>query len=470
MPQVIHSTDIGDSLKIVTGKLEVDAVEIIKGIADANAAADYFMDSYMQANPADRYTPYQEIQGGVLAPAMPTYEELAAKVAAAKISHPDATRIGVMYGSSHWAYVKTEDGAWQISTNYPLGGVVGCLSPYCKVFNDSASPLFVNHLGEPHDLSCDVNAYNLRRNTYMRVVEGASATWELDQPQLLRSLELVTDTVDIQYLQGSLALEITYADGTTTLSRSYPYNNNWYMGDQIDQSKRVKQVKLTCDAKTLAECGKFPTLFSRDFTTGKMYHNTHPSYSVYTPVLSTNYIYGYCPNVAYPRFYGADEAQLDITSEFTASASIAALAGTSAANLVDGLGTTYYQSSTTANSVALTFIKPAETSPRNIKFVDVKLTPIAGSTAVFESLSRVVVTTGLNYGTSSSTSNTRDISGLALATSTLDSDGNYVMRFFAGYANVCPDPMDKLTITLTKTVAGNFKIAGVTIWGESPQA
>lgn len=469
MPQVIHSTDIGDSLKIVTGKLEVDAVEITKDIADANATADHFTDSYIQANPADRYTPYQEVQGGVLAPAMPTYEELAAKVAAAKISHPDATRISVLYGNSVWSYVKTEDGAWQISTNYSLGVTANAMSPYCKVFNDAASPLFVNHLGEPHDLSCDVNTYYLRRNTYMRVVEGASATWELDQPQLLRSLEIIIDMVDIQYLQGSLALEVTYADGTTTLSRSYPSNNNWYMSDQLDQSKRVKRVKLTCDAKTLAECGKFPSLFSRDFTTGKMYHNTHPSYTSYTPVMSTMYIYGYTLNVAVPKFYGTDESQLDITSEFTASASIAALGGTSAANLVDGLGTTYYQSSTTANSVVLTFVKPEEAPPRRIKFVDIKFTPITGSTAVFESLSRVAVSTGLDRAVSSNTSNTRDISGLNLATSTLDSDGNYVMRFLAGHPHSYSDPMDKITVTLTKTVAGNFKIAGVTIWGESPQ-
>ena len=470
MPQVIHSTDIGETLKVVNGKLEVDSIAIIDDIAKANETAEYFTDSYFQSNTDDRYYAYQEIQGGVLQPAMPSYEELAAKVAAAKISHPNATRISVNYGASSWSYVKTQEGDWQISTNLPTVGAIGVSSPYCKVFNDNLNPLFVSKDGEAYDLSKDFSTYNLKPANYLRVVDGASATWELDQPQYLRSLELVTDVVNIVYLQGSLALEVTYADGSVTMSRAMPYNNDWYLGDQLDQSKRIKRVKFTCDTRTLAECGKYPSLFSMDFSTGKMYHNSHADYANYTPVMSVKYLYGYCTTIAYNRYHGADADQQDITSEFTATASIAALAGTSVANLVDGLGTTYYQSSTTSNTVTLTFIKPVESPVRFLKFVDVKLTPIASDGAVFESLSRVVVATSLNPVNSNYTSNTRDISGLDLATTSLDSDGNYVMRFLASSPNAYPKPMSKLTVALTKTVAGNFKVSGVTIWGASPAA
>ena len=120
--------------------------------------------------------------------------------------------------------------------------------------------------------------------------------------------------------------------------------------------------------------------------------------------------------------------------------------------------------------LTLTFAKNSATPPKIVKFIDVKLTPIAGSEDVFNSLASVVVVGKLAIAGASVISNTRYINGLKASTAELDADGNFVMRFLAGAPNTYPYPEDELTVALNKTVAGQFKVAGVTIWGESPLA
>ena len=469
MTQVVHSTDIGETLKVVAGKVEVDATDLLDDLTEANKAAGIYEASFAQADMGKQYIDATEIQAGI-DPVMPTFEELSSKMAALIAANPAATRLLTQYGTSVWGYVKGTDGEWQMTTNYALSGVGGVMAPYCKVVNNAVNPLFVDGAGAAYDLSRDISQYSLYPQKWMRMVIGAAATWVLDKPQRLRSLELLTVPGISPYVQGSLAIVVTYIDGTTHSARAYPYNSNYYLGDQLDQTKRVKSVQFTVDAKTLSECGAIPTLHSRDFATGRLYVKTHADYGLHTPVLAINYIYGYHLFSDYQRFYSDDEAQVDITSEFTATASIAALEGTSAANLVDGLGTTYYQSSTTANALTLTFAKNLATPPRIIKFIDVKLTPIVGSEAVFNSLSSVVVVGKIAVTGSNLISNTRHINGLNAANAELDTDGNYVMRFLADTPNAYPYPEDELTVTLNKTVAGQFKVAGVTILGESPLA
>ena len=469
MTQVVHSTDIGETLKVVAGKVEVDATDLLDDLVAADKAAGIYDYTYAQADMSKQYIAAIDIQAGI-DPAMPTYEELSSKMAELIAANPAATRILTQYGSSSWGYVKAPDGEWQIGTNYSLSGAGGVMCPYCKVINDEANPLFVDGAGAAYDVSRDVSQYTLHPQKWMRMVAGASATLLLDKPQRLRSLELATVVGISSYVQGSLAIVVTYIDGSTHSARAHPYNYYYYLGDQLDQTKRVKSVQFTVDAKTLSECGAIPTNHSRDFATGRLYVKTHADYGLHTPVLAIAHIYGYHLFSDYQRFYSDDEAQQDITSEFTATASIAALAGTSAENLLDGLGTTYYQSSTNANALTLTFAKNLATPPRIIKFIDVKLTPIVGSEGVFNSLTSVVVVGKIDVAGSGVISNTRYINGLNAANAELDADGNYVMRFIAGAPSTCPYPEDELTVTLNKTVAGQFKVAGVTILGESPLA
>ena len=83
------------------------------------------------------------------------------------------------------------------------------------------------------------------------------------------------------------------------------------------------------------------------------------------------------------------------------------------------------------------------------------------------SISRVVVATTVANATAVSTSNTRDLTGLQ---ATLDANGNSYLALHAAFPNTYPDPTTRITVALTKTVAGNFKLAGIKVYGHSPLA
>ena len=464
--QVIRSTDLGDTLTVVGDKLETNVSSLNELLRDDAVSKGVFLNEFTQIDPANRkYELVGEICSQTVA-TEPTYAELNAAFDAALAANPDMNRYVMQFGSSSWGFTKYPDGRWLPGTHHEQSGANGILSPQAIVVNDEANPLFVDRNGNPVDLSKNVSTYNLQPPVYMRMVAGASATWEVHKPVSLRSLELLVDVKISGYAFGRLKAEVTYEDGTIENVNVRPYTSGYYFGDVIPQSKYVKKVKISVDATTLKQVGKFPTHYAFDFTSKEYIHRTDPAYAAATPVVVVSYIYGYCRRNI-PDFYNASDVTL-ITNEFTVTSNITALAGTSVNNLLDDDLTTAYQSSTTANSLTLTLDKIPGTTPRYVHSVELTFAPLTAGDAndpVMNSINRVVVTTGVANASAVNTSNTRDLTGLQ---PTLDANGNSYLALHAASPNVYPDIVNRIVITITKTVAGNFRLTGVKVSGQAP--
>ena len=464
--QVIRSTDLGDTLTVVDSKLESNVSTLNELLREDSVAKGVFLSNYKQMDAASKV---YEFVGEICSQTVvtePTYAELNAAFDAALAANPNMNRYTMQYGSSAWGWTKYPDGRWLSGTHYEQSGVNGTLSPQAIVVNDEANPLFVDREGNPVDLSKNVHIYNLQPPVYMRMVEGASATWEVHKPLPLRSLELLVDVRISGYAFGRLKAEVTYEDGTVENVNVRPYTSGYYFGDVIYQSKYVKNVKISVDAATLKQVGKFPTHYAFDFVAKRYIHRTDPAYASATPVVVANYIYGYSRRNI-PDFYKASDITL-ITNEFTVTSNIAALAGTSVENLLDDDLTTAYQSSTAANSLTLTLDKIPGTPQRYVHLVELTFAPLTAGDAndpVMNSINRVIVTTGVANASAVNTSNTRDLTGLQ---QTLDVNGNSYLALHAASPNVYPDIANRIVITITKTVAGNFRLTGIKVSGQSP--
>ena len=464
--QVIRSTDLGDTLTVVGDKLETNVSSLNELLRDDSVSKGVFLNECSQIDPANRK---YELVGEICSQTVttePTYAELNAAFDAALAANPDMNRYIMQFGSMSWGFTKYPDGRWLPGTHHEQSGANGILSPQAIVVNDEANPLFVDRNGNPVDLSKNVSTYNLKPPVYMRMVAGASATWEVHKPVSLRSLELLVDVKISGYAFDRLKAEVTYEDGTIENVNVRPYTSGYYFGDVIPQSKYVKKVKISVDAATLKQVGKFPTHYAFDFTSKEYIHRTDPAYAAATPVVVVSYIYGYCRRNI-PDFYKASDVTL-ITNEFTVTSNIAALAGTSVNNLLDDDLTTAYQSSTTANSLTLTLDKIPGTTPRYVHLVELTFAPLKAGDAndpVMNSINRVVVTTGVANASAVNTSNTRDLTGLQ---PTLDANGNSYLALHAASPNMYPDIVNRIVITITKTVAGNFRLTGVKVSGQAP--
>lgn len=464
--QVIRSTDLGDTLTVVNSKLESNVSTLNELLREDAVEKGVFLNDYKQIDAASRG---YEFVGEICSQTVvtdPTYAELNAAFDAALAANPNINRYVMQFGSSSWGWTKYPDGRWLPGTHHEQSGANGIVSPQAIVVNDEANPLFVDRNGNPVDLSKNVSTYILQPPVYMRMVVGASATWEVHKPVPLRSLELVVDSKISGYAFGQLKAEVTYEDGTVANINVRPYTSVYYFSDVIPQSAYVKKVKISVDADTLKQVGKFPTHYAFDFTTKEYVHRTDPMYASATPVVIVNYIYGnFRRNI--PDFYKLADVRL-ITNEFTVTSNITALAGTSVENLLDNNPTTAYQSSNTSNSLVLTLSKIPGTPPRIVHLVELTLAPLtAGDAAdpVMNSINRVVVTTGVANASAVNTSNTRDLTGLQ---PTLDVNDNSYLALHAASPNVYPDVVNRIVITITKTVAGNFRLTGIKVHGQSP--
>ena len=464
--QVIRSTDLGDTLAVVNNKLESNVSTLNALLREDAVEKGVFLNDYKQIDAASRG---YEFVGEICSQTVvtePTYAELNAAFDAALAANPNMNRYIMQYGSSSWGWTKYPDGRWLPGTHHEQSGANGIASPQAIVVNDEANPLFVDRNGNPVDLSKNVSTYNLQPPVYMRMVVGASATWEVHKPVPLRSLELVVDTKISGYAFGQLKAEVTYEDGTVASINVRPYTNGYYFGDVIPQSKYVKKVKISVDDATLNQVGKFPTHYAFDFATKTYIHRTDPMYTSATPVVVVNYIYGHSRRNI-PDFYRIADTT-SITNEFTVTSNIAALAGTSVENLLDDDLTTAYQSSTASNSLVLTLNKIPGTPQRNVHLVELTFAPLTAGDAgdpVMNSINRVVVTTGVANASAVNTSNTRDLTGLQ---PTLDVNGNSYLALHAASPNTYPDIATRIVITITKTVAGNFRLTGIKVSGQSP--
>ena len=464
--QVIRSTDLGDTLTVVDSKLESNVSTLNELLREDSVAKGVFLNDWKQMDAASKV---YEFVGEICSQTVvtePTYAELNAAFDAALAANPNMNRYIMQYGSSSWGWTKYPDGRWLPGTHHEQSGANGSVSPQAIVVNDEANPLFVDRNGNPVDLSKNVSTFNLQPPVYMRMVVGASATWEVHKPVSLRSLELVVDAKISGYAFGQLKAEVTYEDGTVKNVDVRPYTSGYYFGDVIPQSEYVKKVKISVDAVTLKQVGKFPTHYAFDFATKSYIHRTDPAYASATPIVVVNYIYGYYRRNI-PNFYRINDTT-SITGEFKVTSNIAALAGTSVDNLLDDDPTTAYQSSTTANSLVLTLDKIPGTPQRCVFLVELTFAPLTAGDAndpVMNSISRVVVTTGVANASAVNTSNTRDLTGLQ---PTLDVNGNSYLALHAASPNMYPDIVDRIVITITKTVAGNFRLTGIKVTGQSP--
>ena len=464
--QVIRSTDLGDTLTVVGNKLESNVGTLNELLREDSVLKGVFLNDYTQIDPD--FSNY-EIVGEICSQTVvtePTYAELNAAFDKALAANPNMNRYVMQYGSVSWGWTKYPDGRWLPGTHHQQSGVNGILSPQAIVVNDESNPLFVDRDGNPVDLSKNVSTYNLQPPVYMRMVVGANATWEVHKPVSLRSLELLVDVKISGYAFGRLKAEVTYEDGTVENVNVRPYTSGYYFGDVIPQSKYVKKVKISVDATTLKQVGKFPTHYAFDFTSKEYIHRSDPAYASATPIVVVSYIYGYSRRNI-PDFYKAADVTL-ITNEFTVTSNIAALAGTSVNNLLDGDLTTAYQSSTTANSLTLTLDKIPGTPPRCVYLVELAFAPLTAGDAndpVMNSINRVVVTTGVANASAVNTSNTRDLTGLQ---PTLDANGNSYLALHAATPSTYPDIVNRVVITITKTIAGNFRLTGVKVSGQAP--
>lgn len=464
--QVIRSTDLGDTLTVVGNKLESNVGTLNELLREDSVLKGVFLNDYTQIDPD--FSNY-EIVGEICSQTVvtePTYAELNAAFDKALAANPNMNRYVMQYGSVSWGWTKYPDGRWLPGTHHQQSGVNGILSPQAIVVNDESNPLFVDRDGNPVDLSKNVSTYNLQPPVYMRMVVGANATWEVHKPVSLRSLELLVDVKISGYAFGRLKAEVTYEDGTVENVNVRPYTSGYYFGDVIPQSKYVKKVKISVDAATLKQVGKFPTHYAFDFTSKEYIHRSDPAYASATPIVVVSYIYGYYRRNI-PDFYKAADVTL-ITNEFTVTSNIAALAGTSVNNLLDDDLTTAYQSSTTANSLTLTLDKIPGTPPRCVYLVELAFAPLTAGDAndpVMNSINRVVVTTGVANASAVNTSNTRDLTGLQ---PTLDANGNSYLALHAASPSTYPDIVNRVVITITKTIAGNFRLTGVKVSGQAP--
>ena len=445
--QVIRSTDLGDTLTVVGNKLESNVSTLNELLREDSVLKGVFLNEWKQIDPD--FGNY-ELVGEICSQTVvtePTYAELNAAFDEALAANPNMNRYAMQYGSSSWGLTKYPDGRWLPGTHHQQSGVNGILSPQAIVVNDESNPLFVDRDGNPVDLSKNVSTYNLQPPVYMRMVVGANATWEVHKPVSLRSLELLVDVKISGYGFGRLKAEVTYEDGTVENVNVSPYTSGYYFGDVIPQSKYVKKVKISVDAATLKQVGKFPTHYAFNFTSKEYIHRTDPAYASATPIVVVNYICGYCRRNI-PDFYKAADVTL-ITNEFTVTSNIAALAGTSVNNLLDDVPTTAYQSSTTANSLTLTLDKIPGTPARYVHLVELTFAPLTAGDAndpVMNSINRVTVTTGVANASAVNTSNTRDLTGLQ---PTLDANGNSYLALHAASPNVCPDVVNRIVITIT---------------------
>lgn len=451
MVQVVHSSDLSaKSFKVVDGKLEaVPNKDNTIAYQKADGAAGYKPVRILWSTGADI-----------------TFEDLRAQHAAALAAEPDMTLFEMSYNGYGQSLSKNiVDGGWDITAFLSTSGTIGFQYPEARVINKSGAPLFIDKFGNPVDPAHTVSKYNLQPEFYMNLSEGAEAVWECVTPQKLRSLELATSMRANGYVLPMLKGKIEYADGSTDTQFVLPYNNNWYMCDVIDQTKRISKVTLTMDSAYTAFPAMQKSQMWLDTATGIAYSDADLSAAAaFTPVVSVSYLQGYAnPNMT-QKFYDLTADNADITAMCNVKANLASAsvaANTAIPELVDGDDATVFTTTATSNSLTFT-VTPVEGQRFNkLKTVRVDLHVPAGTEGVVKSITGAVVTTSFGTRNGNATSNTRHLR-------IEDADivgGKVSLLFSAAFANTYPDTIEKLVVALTKATAGAWNVSGVKVNG-----
>lgn len=451
MVQVVHSSDLSTkSFAVVDGKLEVVPNE-------DNTIA------YQKAAGAAGFNPVRILwsDGADI-----TFEDLRAQHAAALAAEPDMTYFEMISNGYAQALVKNKaDGGWDITQFMSTAGTTGLLYPEAQVTNKAGAPLFIDKKGNPVDSARTVYKYNLQPEFYLNLSEGAEATFECVTPQKLRNLELVTAVRANGYVNPILKGLIEYADGTTDTQYVMPYNNNWYMGDVIDQTKRISKVTLTMDSSYTGFPAMQKSQMWLDTATGITYSDADlPAAAAFTPVVSVFYLNGYVnPNMT-QKFYDLVADNADITAMCDVKANLASAtvaANTAIPVLIDGDDATVFTTTATSNSLTFTVTPVAGQRFNKLKTVRVDLHVPAGTEGVVKSITGAVVTTSFGTRNGNATANTRhfriedaDIVG-----------GKVSLLCSAAFPNAYPETIEKLVVALTKTTAGAWNVSGVKVNG-----
>ncbi len=340
---------------------------------------------------------------------------------------------------------KMPDGLWSVAA-HNHSGVAGISYGYCRTVNDASNPLFVDGALSPADPTKYVSSYNLKREIYARLVDGASATIELLTPMKFRSFELISYAQSSGYVLPDLDVLVTYADGTTEISLARAYNAGYYLGNAFDQTKAVKTIKLTYNA--INAIGQ-PSMVSGDGAA------IFPYNAANIPLLRVSYWYGYQHHFIDERFYPPESSLVDITSQFAITSSTAPSASFPLSNLTDGNDMTQFKPNT--NNAALTLTATKITSTPNATPCLIELRLPIDATNGNNTLQSLVFTLGLSTGTGSLASNTRWYRGI---------NNDVVIRAIIGMPNTMREVADRVSVAFSKTSTTQpFAITSLRIFG-----
>lgn len=340
---------------------------------------------------------------------------------------------------------KMPDGLWSIAAHKDAG-VAGVSYGYCQVVNDSANPLFVGNDLKPIDPSRYVSSYNLIRENYLRLVDGASAIIEMLTPMKFRSFELITYAQTSGYILPDLEVLTTYDDGATELSISRAYNAGYYLSNCFDQTKAIRTIKMTYKA---ANAIGQPSMLCSDGVNIFPYSTTSG-----VPLLRISYLYGYQQHFIEERFYPKEADLVDQTSLFTLTSNIAQAAAFPLSNLTDGNDATMFKPSTNAATLTITATKTAATP--NIYPQIVELTIPVDAANGNNTLQSIVSALSLSTGAGNLAGNTR---WYRLSNAV-------VIKLLVGMPNTMSEISDKITLAFTKTSTTQpFAISSLRILG-----
>ena len=451
MVQVVHSTDLNEkSFKLVNGKLEPVPSKDNTVVYDKEAGAA-------------AYNPVRILWG---AGEDITFEDLRDQHAAALVAEPTMTYFEMGSNARTTTLAKNVlDGGWDVTQFVSNSGVVGFVNPHARVVNKAGAPLFIDKYGNPVDPTTTVHNYNLKPEIYINLSEGAEAVFECVTPQKLRSLELLTNVRSNGYVQPILKGVFEYTDGSTVTGQIMPYNYNWYMGDLLDQTKRLVKATISVDNTYVNAPAMQKTQLWLDTVTGTAYSDASlPTAAAFTPVASVAYLYGYVnPNMPM-KFYNLVTDLVDITEDCEIRANLAS--ATVAANqpipeLVDGDNATGFKTTATSNSLTFTITPVSGKRFNKLMRLRMVLDAAAGTESVVKSVHSVVLSTLFGTRNGNATSNTRH---LRIEDADIV-DGKVVLLFNIAFPNTYPDSIEKLTVALSKTVAGAWNVSSIKVLG-----
>lgn len=459
----IQDTDLGSSLQVMSDKVEVGKDVVVAnrvtGVMESKTAIVYA--SIKQSGDV-----FPELRQNITSRPPTTkrgiqFEELRDHIQATLVADPTLNRTGMQEGPVGYSVWRNPSDPSDFVLNHAqMASAQPASHPYTRVVQSDTAPLFVKRKSgtatyEPCDPTILSSNYNLLAEAYLVLEVGRTATLEFVVPLRLRSVEMPTETAANGLIFPPLFAEVTYADGTTESGLAQGYSNGYYFTNVIDQTKAVKQLKITVPPEA-ASLGAV-SMMQVDFATGKVYGFGEAGFGSHTPVLRPLYLYALATPLVKERFW---RPATDITSHYTVTANITAAAGTSVAALTDNDGATVYQASTNAASLSLTLTRATD-APLRPQYVRLTFLPDTGTELGLSTLQTIVTTSTNVQGSSSISASTRWLRNPPATAGT-----PLVVELVCGRVNVMNDLASRIAVTLTKTdTTKPFRLSSVQVFG-----